>query len=107
MNPLHEEELTGIMAADVLMNHDKECRAWIRKFREPAAPGAAGEEGGHRERRRRRGQRTDSLALPYDTHTTPRNDAFVLFTPSGRRARLPVGTPTLTPARTLAVDSDE
>src|SRR3546814_15286125 len=55
MNPLHEEEMTGIMAADVLMNHDKDCRAWIRKFREPAAPGAEGEEGGRRERRRRRG----------------------------------------------------
>src|SRR3546814_3915060 len=27
MNPLHEEELTGIMAADVLMNHDQDCRA--------------------------------------------------------------------------------
>src|SRR3546814_4652000 len=56
MNPLHEEELTGIMAADVLMNHDKDCRAWIRKFREPAAPGAEGAEGGRRERRRRRGR---------------------------------------------------
>ncbi len=54
MNPLHEEELTGIMAADVLLNADKDCRAWIRKFREPAAAGAEG-EGGRRERRRRRG----------------------------------------------------
>src|SRR3546814_7895496 len=43
MNPLHEEELTGIMAADVLMNHDKDCRAWIRKFCDPDAPGAEGE----------------------------------------------------------------
>jgi len=56
MNPLHEEELTGIMAADVLNGHDKNCRAWIRKFREPQAAGAEGEgEGGRRERRRRRG----------------------------------------------------
>src|SRR3546814_17851550 len=75
MNPLHEEELTGIMAADVLMNHDKDCRAWIRKFREPAAPGAEGEEGGRRERRRRRGERTDRLALPDDTPRNTRNDA--------------------------------
>ena len=56
MNPLHEEELTGIMAADVLLNHDKDCRAWIRKFREPAPAGAEGErEGRRREGRRRRG----------------------------------------------------
>jgi 5-methyltetrahydrofolate--homocysteine methyltransferase len=56
MNPLHEEELSGIMAADVLLNADKNCRAWIRKFREPAPADAAGEgEGGRRERRRRRG----------------------------------------------------
>ena len=56
MNPLHQEEMTGIMAADVLNGHDKDCRAWIKKFREPAAEGAAGEAAGRRgERRRRRG----------------------------------------------------
>jgi 5-methyltetrahydrofolate--homocysteine methyltransferase len=56
MNPLHAEEMTGIMAADVLLSHDKDCRAWIRKFREPPAAGAEGEgEGRRRERRRRRG----------------------------------------------------
>jgi len=54
MNPLHEEELTGIMAADVLNGHDKNCRAWIKKFREPAPAGAEG-QGGRGERRRRRG----------------------------------------------------
>ncbi|WP_422366098.1 methyltetrahydrofolate cobalamin methyltransferase [Pelagibius sp.] len=56
MNPLHQEELTGIMAADVLNGYDKDCRAWIKKFREPAADGAGGEAAGRRgERRRRRG----------------------------------------------------
>jgi 5-methyltetrahydrofolate--homocysteine methyltransferase len=55
MNPLHEEELTGIMGADVLNGHDKNCRAWIRKFREPQPAGAEGEGEGRRERRRRRG----------------------------------------------------
>ncbi|HIC80036.1 MAG TPA: methyltetrahydrofolate cobalamin methyltransferase, partial [Kiloniellaceae bacterium] len=56
MNPLHQEELTGIMAADVLNGHDKDCRAWIKKFREPAAEGTGGEAAGRRgERRRRRG----------------------------------------------------
>ncbi|HMB78400.1 MAG TPA: dihydropteroate synthase, partial [Kiloniellaceae bacterium] len=55
MNPLHEEERLGIMAADVLLNKDQDCRKWIRKFREPSAEGAgAGGEGARGERRRRR-----------------------------------------------------
>src|SRR3546814_980455 len=49
---------------------------------------------------------TDSLALPDDTHRTPRNDALVVFTPSGRRGRFPVGTPILKAARSLGVDID-
>ena len=49
-NPLHAEEMTGIMGADVLMGHDRDCRRWLRAFREPAAEGAD-----RRERRRRRG----------------------------------------------------
>jgi len=48
-NPLHAEEMTGIMGADVLMGHDRDCRHWLRAFREPAAEGAE-----RRERRRRR-----------------------------------------------------
>ncbi len=55
LNPLHAEEIGGIMAADVLLNNDQDCRKWIRKYREPAAEGAATGEGGRRERRRRRG----------------------------------------------------
>jgi 5-methyltetrahydrofolate--homocysteine methyltransferase len=52
MNPLHAEEITGILGADVLMGHDPDCRRWLRKFRDP---NAAGEAGARRERRRRRG----------------------------------------------------
>jgi 5-methyltetrahydrofolate--homocysteine methyltransferase len=48
-NPLHAEEVTGIMGADVLMGHDRDCRRWLRAFREPTAEGAE-----RRERRRRR-----------------------------------------------------
>jgi len=54
MNPLHAEEMTGIMAADVLSGADRNCSRWLRKFREPAPVGAEA-EGGRRERRRRRG----------------------------------------------------
>jgi 5-methyltetrahydrofolate--homocysteine methyltransferase len=55
MNPLHSEEMAGVMGADVMMGHDPECRRWIKRFREPAAEGqdVQGARGG-RERRRRR-----------------------------------------------------
>ena len=54
LNPLHAEEMTGVMGADVMMGHDPECRRWIKRFREPAPEGMEGARGG-RERRRRRG----------------------------------------------------
>jgi len=55
MNPLHEGEVTAVMAADMLNGNDPDCRRWLGRFREPAAEGAeAGRRGGH-ERRRRRG----------------------------------------------------
>jgi len=53
MNPLHTEEMTGIMAANVMSGVDPDCRNWISKFREPVPEGqAAGND--RRERRRRR-----------------------------------------------------
>ncbi len=56
LNPLHGEEMTAVMGADVMMGHDPDCRRWIARFREQAAPGGQGTEGGRRrERRRRRG----------------------------------------------------
>ena len=56
LNPLHSEEMTAIMGANVMMGHDAHCKAWVGKFREPAPEGDAG-EGGRRQRtgRRRRG----------------------------------------------------
>ena len=52
MNPLHAEEMMGIMGANVMNGNDPECRRWIKKFRGPVALG----EGG-RERRQTRRQR--------------------------------------------------
>jgi len=51
-NPLHSEEMTAIMGADVAMGHDPNCMRWIQKFREPTAAGE--ERRGGRENRRRR-----------------------------------------------------
>ena len=52
MNPLHAEEMTGIMGANVMNGNDRECRRWIQKFREPVVPGEGGRE--RRQTRRRR-----------------------------------------------------
>jgi 5-methyltetrahydrofolate--homocysteine methyltransferase len=53
MNPLHLEEVTAIMGADVMNGVDLNCARWLRRFREPPPEGAEGGRGG-RERRRRR-----------------------------------------------------
>ena len=39
LNPLHSEEMTAILGADVMNGVDPECRKWIKKFREPNASG--------------------------------------------------------------------
>jgi 5-methyltetrahydrofolate--homocysteine methyltransferase len=52
MNPLHAEEMTGIMGANVMNGNDPECRRWIERFREPVAAGEGGRE--RRQTRRRR-----------------------------------------------------
>jgi 5-methyltetrahydrofolate--homocysteine methyltransferase len=54
MNPLHAEDLQAILGADVVMGHDPNCMAWIRRYREPAAEGEVVEGArGRREGRRR------------------------------------------------------
>ena len=52
MNPLHAEEMTGVMGANVMNGNDPECRRWIQKFREPIVSGEGGRE--RRQTRRRR-----------------------------------------------------
>ncbi len=52
MNPLHDEDMHAIFAANVLNGTDKDCRAWTSKFRPPAADGEAGGRRGGRRRRR-------------------------------------------------------
>ena len=52
MNPLHAEEMTGIMGANVMNGNDPECRRWIQKFRQPVVPGEGARE--RRQTRRRR-----------------------------------------------------
>lgn len=50
-NPLHEEEMTAVLGANVVTAKDPNCRAWIARFRAPAAPDS---ESHRREGRRRR-----------------------------------------------------
>ncbi|MEX2629327.1 MAG: methyltetrahydrofolate cobalamin methyltransferase [Tistlia sp.] len=56
LNPLHEEEMAGVMAANVLNGVDANCGRWIRRFREPAPEGSAEQAArdSRSERRRRR-----------------------------------------------------
>lgn len=49
-NPIHQEVMQAVMAADVLMGHDADCLRWIKKFR---APPAEGDRGRRTSRRRR------------------------------------------------------
>lgn len=53
-NPLHEEVMQGVMAADVVMGHDSNCVKWLKKYRQPVDENA-GAGGGRTGRRRRRG----------------------------------------------------
>ncbi|HSL11215.1 MAG TPA: dihydropteroate synthase, partial [Actinomycetota bacterium] len=53
-SPLHEEVRQAVMAADVLMGHDRDCGAWIGRYRE-----GGGDDGG---RTGRRGGRAARLA---------------------------------------------
>ncbi len=52
VNPLHDEMMTGIRAADVINETDKECANWISAYREqPAAGQSAGRRRGGRRAR--------------------------------------------------------
>ena len=57
-NPLHNEEMSAVMGANVVMGHDQNCASWIEKFR--AAGGDSADGGGAAPRRRsgRRGRRS-------------------------------------------------
>lgn len=53
-NPLHEEVMQGVMAANVVMGHDNNCMKWLKRYRQPVAEGegaAGGRSGGRRRRR--------------------------------------------------------
>lgn len=55
LNPLHQEEVVGLLGADVIAGHDKDCARWIKRFREPTPEGeVSGARGGRGERRRRK-----------------------------------------------------
>ncbi len=54
-SPLHEEVRQAVMAADVLMGHDRDCAAWIGRYREGGGEGGGGRPG-------RRGGRAARIA---------------------------------------------
>lgn len=52
-NPLHEEVMQAVLGADIMMGHDPDCRAWIRKYRVAPPEGMEGARGRRTGRRRR------------------------------------------------------
>ena len=58
MNPLHEEDMTAILGADVVLGHDPDCLRWIKRYREvPAGQTADNSAGAQDGGRRRSGRR--------------------------------------------------
>ncbi len=55
-NPLHTEEMSAVMGANVVMGRDPNCADWIARFREGSGGGAGG-AGGSRATSGRRGGR--------------------------------------------------
>ena len=49
-NPLEPEIIQAVKAADVLTGHDRDCAAWIRRYRAPDGPEGNGRKGGRRRR---------------------------------------------------------
>jgi 5-methyltetrahydrofolate--homocysteine methyltransferase len=49
-NPLEAELLQAIRGADVLLDHDPQCRRWIEAYREPAEAGTQSRRSGRRRR---------------------------------------------------------
>jgi len=58
-NPLEEAIRTGILAANVMMGHDDNCKAWLAAHRTGGDDDAASERAARRERRRVRGSFSD------------------------------------------------
>jgi len=52
-NPLHEEVMQAVLGADIMMGHDPDCRAWIKKYRVAPPEGMEGARGRRTGRRRR------------------------------------------------------
>jgi 5-methyltetrahydrofolate--homocysteine methyltransferase len=52
-SPLHPEVMQAVLGADVMMGHDANCRAWIKKYRTPPPEGMEGARGRRQSRRRR------------------------------------------------------
>ncbi len=62
MNPLHNEVRSAVMAADVMLNQDPNCAAWIATHREAQGGDAGAGRGGAGRRRGGRRSRTEAAA---------------------------------------------
>ncbi len=113
MNPLHDEDMHAIYGANVLNGTDKHCKFWTNRFREmTAAPSKAAQAAGEIssnediEARRAGPREAEAPGAAVNGQENNETDALIVFTPSGKRGRFPLGTPVLTAARSLGVDID-
>ena len=67
MNPLHTEARSAVLAADMLMNQDPNCAAWIADNRPPNPEGAEGARAGARRRGGRRARTNGAAAADEPT----------------------------------------
>ena len=63
-SPLHEEVRQAVMAADVLMGADRDCAAWIGRYREQPTGGPTSGRRGGREGRRRSAEAATAAEAP-------------------------------------------
>jgi 5-methyltetrahydrofolate--homocysteine methyltransferase len=49
-NPLHESVMQAVAGADVMMGHDRDCRRWLDRYRDPGAEEARARRRGRRRR---------------------------------------------------------
>ena len=117
MNPCRPQEMEAVRGANVLAGTDKDCMTWIRTYKDykpaegmPRRLRRCGQRAGRRRAARRsaaRRPRSQAWRRRVSvSHLNPPaniKDPLVLFMPSGKRGRFPVGTPVLDAARSLGV----
>ena len=93
-SPLHPEVIQAIMAADVMMGHDRDCASWIRRYRDPGRDpgrdhGTPAGDGGARRRRGGRDARRRAEMVAEETPGIGRSTPEAPIADGGQEAAPP------------------